>query len=89
MRPVVIVSASAFNTRARGLVAVVPLTGTVRSHPLRVLVTPPEGSLLKPSDVLCNQIRTISLNRFVHHIGALSPQTLQQVDMGIRLFLDV
>jgi mRNA interferase MazF len=88
-RPAVIVSASAYNTPGRALIAVAPITSQLRPHRLRVLVLPPQGGLTAPSDIQCDQIRTIALTRFITHLGVLSPAVMRLVDLRMRIYLDL
>jgi mRNA-degrading endonuclease toxin of MazEF toxin-antitoxin module len=88
-RPAVIVSASAYNTIGRSLVAVAPITSQQRAHRLRVPVTPPEDGLVVASDVLCDQLRTISTARLIVHLGVLSPASMRLVGLRVRIFLDL
>ena len=85
-RPAVIVSASAYNTTGRALVAVAPITSQVRPHRLRVPITPPDGGLVVLSDIQCDQIRTITLARFVAHLGVLSAAVMRLVDLRLRIY---
>ena len=57
-RPVLIVSDNALNSSSRGLVVVIPVTGTVRGLPTHILVSPPEGGLSKPSVMMTEQVRS-------------------------------
>jgi mRNA interferase MazF len=88
-RPAVLVSASAYNTPGRALIAVAPITSQLRSHRLRVRVTPPEGGLTSLSDIQCDQIRTIALTRLISYIGILSPAVMQMLDLRLRIYLDI
>jgi mRNA-degrading endonuclease toxin of MazEF toxin-antitoxin module len=51
-RPALIVSDNALNSGPRGLVVVVPITGTARGLPTHVPVVPPHGGLTKPSVIM-------------------------------------
>jgi len=76
-RPVLIVSATAFN---RGpLVVVVPLTRTERRTPLHVPVDPPQGGLRERSFAMCDQVRAIARDRLLERWGGIEPGTLRQV----------
>ena len=87
IRPAVIVSATPFNTVSRALVAVAPITSHIRDHRLHVRVLPPDGGLAHPSDVLCEQVRTIAIGRLLDHTGLLSAAAMRLVDIRLRVYL--
>ena len=62
-RPALIISADTFNAGRSELVVVLPITSTVRPLSLHVRVEPPEGGLRNSSVVLCEQIRSVSVDR--------------------------
>lgn len=89
-RPVVIISTDAFNHGPSGLTVVVPLTRTERNVPLHVRVDPPEGGLSEVSIAMCDQLRTISRDRFRGAgRGFLSPDTMAEIEDRIRILLDL
>ncbi len=60
-RPALIVSDDALNAGPRGLVIVLPVTGTDRGLPTHIPVVPPEGGLTKPSVIMAEQLRAVSI----------------------------
>jgi mRNA interferase MazF len=86
-RPVLIVSDDALNSSPRGLVIVLPLTGTARGLPTHVSVTPPEGGLIKSSVVMTEQVRAISKDRLGRRHGMVTRATMGQVDQILRIVL--
>lgn len=91
-RPVVIVSSDVSNRGPSGMVAVAPITSRDKRVPLHVRVDPPEGGLERPSFVMCDQVRTVSVDRLDRARGAagvLSSGTMVEVDDRIRIFLDL
>lgn len=86
-RPAVIVSDDLLNVPAVGRVIVIPLSAAACPLPVRVDVVPPEGGLKKPCQVLCEQTRTISIERLKGRIGALSPDVLAQIGDRLRVIL--
>ncbi len=88
-RPLFIVSDNRYNNGPAGLVIVVPLTSKLRGIRLHVVVQPPEGGLRQPSAILCDQIRSISKVRLIQKWGALSPNTVRQVETRIRAVLQL
>jgi len=89
VRPAVIVSADSFNRGAAGLVMVLPLTRTQRAIPFHVEVRPPEGGLRSTSYVLCDQIRTIAMERLGARRGELTETTMRRIVERLRVLLDL
>jgi mRNA interferase MazF len=75
-RPVLVLSQDKFNALPLGLVVVLPITSKARPNFPRVKVSPPEGGLTMDSWIICEQPRTISTERLVRRMGAVSPATL-------------
>lgn len=86
-RPVLIVSSDGFNDSPRDLVIIAPITGTGRGFMTHVPVVPPEAGLTKPSQVMTEQVRSISKDRLVRRLGMVAPGTMGEVDERIRLVL--
>lgn len=86
-RPVLVVSVDPFNHGPAGLVIVVPLTSKDRGIPTHVPLRPPEGGLAVPSVLLCDAVRSISRERLTKKLGAVSPDTVAEVDMRLRLLM--
>src|SRR5947208_948970 len=89
-RPVLIVSDDQFNQSGAGLVFAVPLTTTMRRGiAWHIAVDPPEGGLARPSIALCEQLRSISKERFFNRIGAVDSATLMEVERRIAALLSI
>jgi mRNA interferase MazF len=86
-RPALVVSDNALNSGPRGLVVVIPLTGTPRGLPTHVPVTPPEGGLTKLSLIMTEQVRSVSKNRLGRRYGMVAPATMDQVGRILRIVL--
>ncbi|WP_165235119.1 type II toxin-antitoxin system PemK/MazF family toxin [Aquisphaera insulae] len=86
-RPALIVSDDALNSGPRGLVVVIPITGTARGLPSHVPVIPPEGGLIKPSVIMVEQVRAISKDRLGRRYGATTKATMDRVDRILRIIL--
>ena len=70
-------------------VIAVPLT-TRRKHPgqpTHVQIKPPEGGLRLPSQVLCEQVRTLEKSRLKDYLGSVSPETLARVEQALGMAL--
>lgn len=88
-RPALVVSDDDFNRLPIGLAVVVPLTTTLRAVPLHVLIRPPEGGLRAPSMALCQDLRSVSLDRLERRLGVVTPATLAEVELRIRAVLAI
>jgi mRNA interferase MazF len=86
-RPALIVSDNALNTSPRGLVVVIPITGTARGLPTHIPVNPPEGGLTTPSVIMTEQVRSLSKARLANRYGAVTQPTMDQVDRILRIVL--
>ncbi len=88
-RPILIISADAYNTSRVGLVIALPLTSKVQRLPNRVPIDAPEGGLKVASDILCGQVRTMSRDRLIRRWGNVTPATLGAVANTLRLLLQL
>ena len=87
LRPVLVISEDAFNDSGAEQCVVLPITSRARPYPTRVEVQPPEGGLKKPSYVICEQLRTISLECVRRKSGAVRPDTMTAVGDVVRMLL--
>ena len=88
-RPALVLSADLLNASAAGIVSALPITSRDRGIRSHVAIEPPEGGLAVPSWILCEQVRTISRERLLGRIGAVSPRTLAAVADRVRVLLDL
>jgi mRNA interferase MazF len=86
-RPVLVVSEDLFNQGPAGLAVVLPLTSTIRGIPSHVPVVPPEGGLKNRSAILCEGVRSVSVERLVVRWGVVSPGTMAAVEDRLRILL--
>ena len=86
-RPVLVVSEDVFNRGPAGLVIVLPMTSTVRSVPTHVPVAPPEGGVKVASSVLCDAVRSVSVERLAARRGAVHQRTMAAVEDCLRILL--
>jgi mRNA interferase MazF len=82
-----VVSEDLFNRGPAGRVIVLPMTSTIRGVPSHVPVSPPEGGVRKPTAVLCEGVRSVSVERLVVRWGAVSAQTMAAVEDRLRILL--
>ncbi len=63
---------------------------TEREYPFTVQVLKGDGGLPKDSTILCNQLRTVSINeRVIKKIGSLKPETMKKVDEALKTSLSL
>ena len=86
-RPVLIVSSDQFNALPHSLCVAVPLTRTNRHIPTHVEITAGEAGLPSDSVIMCDQIRSISIERLQRRIGVAAAQTMSQVMTVLHLIL--
>jgi mRNA interferase MazF len=87
-RPVLIVSPDPFNQGRAHLVVAVPFTTRRRGLPIHVEVRPPDGGLRDVSFAMCEQVRSLAVDRLAHQpFGRVSAAVLQSVEDRLRLLL--
>lgn len=86
-RPALIISDDLFNQSHAELVVVLPITSKskgIRSH---VPVSPPEGGLKVASYIKCEDVRSISIQRFRRRLGKITARTMNEVETRLRIIL--
>jgi mRNA interferase MazF len=87
-RPVLIISTNPFNQGRSGLVVAVPFTTRRRGLPIHVEVRPPDGGLRDVSFAMCEQLRSLAVDRLGSHpFGSVSLTVLTSVEDRLRLLL--
>lgn len=86
IRPALVLSVDEMNDSAERSI-VLPLTKNTNPFPTKILVEPPEGGLRKRSCILCDQIRSVSHERFSAKTGTVSNDTLFEVERILKLVL--
>jgi mRNA interferase MazF len=89
VRPALVVSADTFNHGPRGLAVVLPLTTTKTGYSFHVEVAPELSGLNQTSYIMCEQIRSVSLERFIgiEPLGRVEADVLNEVDDWLRTLL--
>ena len=87
-RPAVIVSDDLMNAGPSGLVIVVPLTSRRRDLPSHVEIDPAAG-LDAPSYAKCEDVKSISAERLMHAIGAMSHVEIDQMTVILARLLSI
>ena len=87
-RPVLVVSADPINQGPADLVVAIPFTTRARGIPTHVEVRPPDGGLREISFVMCEQIRSLALERLgPRPFGRVPATVLSSVENRLRLLL--
>jgi mRNA interferase MazF len=86
-RPVLVVSEDLFNRGPAGLAIVLPMTSSVRDVPSHVPISPPEGGVGSRTAILCEAVRSVSVERLVARWGAVDRQTMSAVEDRLRMLL--
>lgn len=90
IRPCLIISHNLLNKGPSGLVIIVPFTSVSKKIPSHICVNPPEGGLTITSFAMCEQIRCISKERLVKHLGTIkSKSILKNIQSWIIDFITI
>ena len=88
-RPVLIVSTDRFNQGRARLVVAVPFTTRDRGLPIHVEVRPPDGGLHEVSFAMCEQVRSLAVDRLgPQPFGSVPAGVLRSVEERLRFLLD-
>lgn len=88
-RPALVISVDKFNHGPSDLIIVLPMTTHDKKQPLHVPVNPPEGGLPRTSFVKCEDVRSVSKERFRKRYGSISRETLAEVEGRLRILLNL
>ena len=93
-RPAVIVSNDALNATTmslqRGAVTVVPITSNVKKvYPFPLRINRGTSGLKVDSKAQAEQIRSVAVSRVGERVGRLSAELREQLDVAMRLHLDL
>jgi len=93
-RPAVVVSNDALNTTSmslqRGVVTVVPITSNVeKAYPFQVRIGRGESGLRVDSKAQAEQIRAVAVSRIGRRVGRLSAELQEELDIALRLHLNL
>lgn len=87
LRPALVFSVDKFNHGPADLVIVVPITKTKRGIPTHVMVPAGEAGLTFDSYIKCEDLRSISKDRLVRHMGDVTFPRIESVQRYVRLLL--
>jgi mRNA interferase MazF len=89
LRPALVVSADSFNRSPAGLAIVIPLTSRNKGIRTHIEVPAGEGGLKKTSFVRCEDVRSVSMQRFGRRLGVVTGATLSRTEAVLRFLLDL
>lgn len=89
LHPALIISVDDLNKSPWGLIIVCPISTFRKEKPFRlhVLLSPPEGDIKHTSIIRCDQIKSVSIQRFSEKWGTVETNTIQNVDYILRRIL--
>ena len=87
MRPALVLSVDKFNHGPADLVIVVPITKTQRRIPTHVPIPAGEAGLTFDSYIKCEDLRSISKDRLVRHMGDVTYAHIENVQKFVRVLL--
>lgn len=93
-RPAIIISHNMLNEAVEelgyGVITVVPLTSNIkRILQFQTLIPALDTGLASDAKTLTEQVRSLSIERFIHRVGGLNAELLAQVEADLRLCLDL
>jgi mRNA interferase MazF len=87
VRPALVLSADAFNNGPARLAIVAPLTRRDRHVGSHVRIAPPDGGVRAVSFVKCEDLRSVSTDRFLEEWGTASTEVVLQAEDWLRTLL--
>ena len=72
-----------------GMVVAVPTTRTLLRFPTHVAIDPPEGGLRFRSFAMCEQVRSVSVERLLERWGSATPATLAKIELILYDLLEL
>lgn len=88
-RPAVVVSADPLNLSRAGVVIVVPFTTAHRGLPSHIEIEPGSSGLDDVSYAKCEDVKSVSEQRFVARLGAATPESQFEIGRALRFLLDL
>ena len=90
-RPVLIVQDDSFNKSKIKTIVVLPLTTNLRlsDAPGNVFLRKKEAKLVDDSVIIVAQLYAIDRGRFTEKISKVSKETMEQVEIGMKLVLGI
>jgi len=89
IRPALIVSADALNESRAGVAVVVPTTTTARGLPSHIEIDPGGSGLDEVSYAKCEDVKSVSEQRLIGRLGAVSDEVMFETARALRFLLDL
>lgn len=86
-RPALIIQNDAGNIASQATIVAAIASTQRKARSFEVQIVPPKGGLAKKSIILLQQIRTIDKHRLIICLGSITPETLQKVEMALKISL--
>ncbi len=88
-RPAVVVSADPLNESRAGVLIVIPTTTTPRGLPSHVEIDPVSSGLDEVSYAKCEDVKSISEQRLIARLGAVTDAALFKIARSLRFLLNL
>jgi mRNA interferase MazF len=88
-RPAVVISADPLNASSAGVVILIPTTTTHRGLPSHVEIEPGGSGLDEISYARCEDVKSISEQRLIARLGAVSDDITFDLARVLRFLLDI
>ena len=87
--PALVVSVDELNASPWGLIVVCPISTFRKEKPFRlhILLSPPEGGVKHPSIIRCDQVKSVSIQRFSEKWGEMKNSSMDSVDFVLKRIL--
>ncbi len=89
VRPCLVISVDLFNHGPAGLAVVLPITTKHKGIPFHVEIIPPEGGLAETSYIKCEDVRSLSLERFKNRVGTISAEKMALIEDRLRILIGI
>lgn len=86
-RPCLVISDDLYNSGPAEKHIIVPVTSKDKRIPYHIEVLAPEGGLRMRSHLMCDDIRSVSRDRFMERFGVVSEKTILLVQDSLRTLL--
>ena len=86
-RPCLVISDDIYNSGPAEKHIVVPVTSQNKRIPYHIEIAPPEGGLQMRSFLMCDDVRSVSRERFQERFGEVSSRTMQAVNKSLQTLL--
>ncbi len=88
-RPCLVISDDIYNSGPAEKHIIVPVTSKDKRIPYHIEIAPPEGGLRTHSFLMCDDVRSVSRERFEEKLSEVSGRTMQTVAGCLRALLNV